>query len=97
MLVTRTRAAAGALSSSAQDMAAMAEQQEQGSVEQASAVSQIHRTLARLVELTGAIERFRPQVARNAPGDVDFEMRTASRAHLEGVNAVARGTGKGGR
>lgn len=50
VLVTRTRAAAGALSSSAQDMAAMAKQQEQGSVEQASAVSQVHRTLASLVE-----------------------------------------------
>ncbi len=72
-MVTRTREAATALSSSAQEIAAMARQQEQGAVEQASAVTQVHKTLARLLEGSSHAAQSTEEVFRN----VELTQRTS--------------------
>ena len=72
-MVTRTREAAAALSSSAQEIAAMARQQEQGAVEQASAVTQVHKTLAKLLEGSSHAAQSTEEVFRN----VELTQRTS--------------------
>lgn len=49
-MVRRTRAAASAISAAARQISTMAHEQEQGAIEQASAVAQVHRTLSTLLE-----------------------------------------------
>lgn len=72
-MVQRTREAAAALSSSAQQLAAMARQQEQGAVEQASAVTQVHRTLATLLDGSSHAAQSTDEVFRN----VELTQRTS--------------------
>lgn len=64
-LVIRARGAAAAMSSSARQIAAMARTQEQGAIEQASAVGQVHRTLAVLLEGSAQAAERVEEVFRN--------------------------------
>lgn len=72
-MVTRTREAASALAASAQEIAAMAKTHEQGAIEQASAVTQVHRTLALLLEGSSHAAQSTEDVFRN----VELTQRTS--------------------
>jgi len=92
-MVTRTREAAAALSSSAQEIAAMARQQEQGAVEQASAVAQVHKTLARLLEGSSFAAQSTEEVFRNVEltqktSEVVAQRASALSAHTRRISAL---------
>lgn len=92
-LVTQTRDAASALASSAQEIAAMARQQEQGAVEQAAAVEQVRRTLALLVEGSAEAARSTEDVSRSVEatqrkGEVVAERAHALSLHTKRISAI---------
>ena len=92
-MVMRTREAAAALSSSAQEIAAMARQQEQGAVEQASAVAQVHKTLARLLEGSSFAAQSTEEVFRNVEltqktSEVVAQRASALSAHTRRISAL---------
>lgn len=92
-LVTRTREATTALSSSAQEIAAMARQQEQGAVEQASAVTQVHKTLATVLEGSQHAAQSTDEVFRNVEltqktSETVAQRAAALSAHTRRISAI---------
>jgi methyl-accepting chemotaxis protein len=92
-MVTRTRDAAAALASSAQEIAAMARQQEQGAVEQASAVTQVHKTLATLLAGSSQAAQNTDDVFRNVEltqktTEVVAQRAAALSAHTRRISAL---------
>ena len=92
-MVTRMREAAAALSSSAQQIATMARQQEQGAVEQASAVTQVHRTLAKLLDgstqaAQSTEEVFRSVEQTQRTSEVVAQRAAALSAHTRRIAAL---------
>ncbi len=93
LMVKRTRESAAALAASAQQIEALARQQEQGAVEQASAVTEVHRTLATLLEGSSHAARSTEEVFQNVErtqrtSEVVAQRAAALSAHTRRISAI---------